>query len=291
MPEVLKNLAIVTDAHPLKAPLICGLDASCEQLTVVSHQVFAPSPRLVQRIKVEEWKTTYPHICLHKDHLTVHHSSAVFQTIRFGTLLAHPWSLPSKIARWSDPEEVVEMTRLALEMDQNETFDLSHPVNEAFATKLARRAKQPVHALEGVWWTPYPIDQIFSFFEDAKNLEKITPPTLRFKVLSKLPNGICEGTKIWYCLLIHKLPCFWQSEIIRWQPGKEFTDIQRHGPYRYWHHRHWFEEKNGGTLLGDRVEFQLPLGKLGEKVLGKSVIKDVNSIFTYRNQIIEELFG
>jgi hypothetical protein len=77
-------------------------------------------------------------------------------------------------------------------------------------------------------------DEIFRFFADATNLEVLTPPWLRFCVLTPPPIRMHPGALIDYKLRVHGLPVKWRSEITAWEPPTCFVDEQRRGPYRTW---------------------------------------------------------
>ena len=132
-----------------------------------------------------------------------------------------------------------------------------------------------------------PIDVVFPFFSDAFNLEKLTPPWLRFRVLTPAPIRIERGTTIDYRLRIHGLPIRWTSEINVWEPPHRFADRQLRGPYRRWGHEHTFSENGEGTLVGDRVDFEVP----GGRIPGRLASTDVRRIFAYRRKRLSELFG
>lgn len=139
-------------------------------------------------------------------------------------------------------------------------------------------------------WLPKKTHEIFPFFTDEKNLEKLTPEYLNFKVLKKSTPSIDEGTLIDYRLKLHGFPMMWRTLIESWVPGKKFVDRQLKGPYQLWHHTHEFEEVSGGTLMRDRVLYRLPLGRLGALVSGPFVRSDVTKIFSYRKKVIRDLF-
>jgi ligand-binding SRPBCC domain-containing protein len=139
-------------------------------------------------------------------------------------------------------------------------------------------------------WIPRPIGQVFEFFAEARNLEELTPPWLHFQILSAGTESIHAGSEIRYRLRVHYLPIYWRTEIRRWEPPHRFVDIQRSGPYRLWHHTHRFQSVNGGTQITDVVRYTLPFGILGRMVHAWQVRRDVQQIFDYRRQRIQQLF-
>lgn len=148
-----------------------------------------------------------------------------------------------------------------------------------------------VHELVFEQWVPQTPEQVFPFFADAYNLEKITPDFLRFNVLKVTPETVGEGTTIDYKLVLRGIPLRWRSVIEEWVPGKKFVDRQVKGPYALWHHTHEFEPARGGTILRDRVRFAVPVGALGDVVAGGFVMGDVQKIFAHRHERIEQMFG
>lgn len=140
-------------------------------------------------------------------------------------------------------------------------------------------------------WIPRPIDEVFAFFSDARNLEAITPPWLGFRILTPGPVQIGAGTTIRYRLRLHGVPLGWTSEIRQWLPPFRFVDVQLRGPYRFWHHTHRLESRDGGTLMTDVVRYRLPFGILGRALHRFKVRRDVEHIFDYRFQRVQELFA
>ena len=135
-----------------------------------------------------------------------------------------------------------------------------------------------------------PLEIVFAFFAEAKNLEEITPPLLNFQILSMSTPQIQKGSIIWYKLKLRGVPMKWQTLISEWNPPYHFVDEQLSGPYRIWRHTHTFKQVEGRTLISDRVEYELPFGALGDFLAGRWVANDVNSIFSYRRSIIERKF-
>ncbi|HEV8211182.1 MAG TPA: SRPBCC family protein [Vicinamibacterales bacterium] len=140
--------------------------------------------------------------------------------------------------------------------------------------------------LQDTLWVPRPRDEVFAFFANAANLEALTPPWLRFRILN--PAVVIEtGARIDYRLTLHGIPLRWQSEISRWDPPASFVDEQRKGPYRRWVHTHTFASEGGGTRVGDSVEFAMPF----EWLVGRFVMRDVQKIFAFRRQALMQRFG
>lgn len=139
---------------------------------------------------------------------------------------------------------------------------------------------------------PLPPDEAFDFFGDARNLERITPPWLRFRVVTPDPVQMGRGTLIRYRLRLHGVPVGWLTEIREWKPGERFRDVQVSGPYALWDHVHTFEsDGTGGTVIGDRVLYEIPYGPFGEVAKALFVRRDVEGIFDFRAEEIARLMG
>ena len=137
-------------------------------------------------------------------------------------------------------------------------------------------------------WVPTPLDETFAFFADAFNLERITPPLLRFRIVTPAPIRMRAGTLIDYRLRLRGLPVRWRTEITEWEPPHAFTDTQLRGPYRKWVHRHDFRAEGGGTRFDDTVVYAVPGGRLVDRLI---VRPDLTRIFEYRRRVIGELLG
>lgn len=139
-------------------------------------------------------------------------------------------------------------------------------------------------------FVPRPRNEVFAFFSDASNLEKLTPPWLNFEI-TEIPAELTEGALIRYRLGIHGLPIDWTTRIEEWTPGERFVDLQIAGPYALWHHTHEFEDAPGGTLIRDTVRYRVPFGPLGEIIRRAMVAPDTKKIFNYRREMIDAEFA
>jgi ligand-binding SRPBCC domain-containing protein len=133
---------------------------------------------------------------------------------------------------------------------------------------------------------PAPRETVFRFFADPRNLQRITPDWLHFELLTP-ETAVSAGARLDYRLKLRGIPLRWQSEISVWEPPHRFVDRQIKGPYSLWVHEHTFREENGGTLVGDHVEYAALGGPLVKKFL---IEPDLQRIFRHRRRVLQEIF-
>ena len=147
------------------------------------------------------------------------------------------------------------------------------------------------HTLSTWQWLPRPRDEVFRFFSDVRNLQRITPAFLHFQVLTPGPITMRAGALIDYRLTLRGVPLRWRTKITMWEPPTCFADVQLRGPYAEWTHTHGFEEENGGTLVRDEVRYRLwgpgVITRLIDRML---VAPDTKRIFEFRHNALEEIF-
>jgi ligand-binding SRPBCC domain-containing protein len=138
---------------------------------------------------------------------------------------------------------------------------------------------------------PAPPADAFAFFADPANLPKVMPPWLRFRLLriDGLPMRV--GTIVEYSVRALGAPQRSVVRVAEYEEGARFVDVQERGPYRYWRHEHAFEDWHGGTLVRDRVEYELPYGSLGRIANTMLVARQLQQAFDYRTLAIGRLFS
>jgi ligand-binding SRPBCC domain-containing protein len=152
-----------------------------------------------------------------------------------------------------------------------------------------RAGPRPAHGLTRLLYETIvaaPLDEVFAFFADAANLERLTPPWLNFEITTPMPVTMREGLEIDYRIVLHGIPIPWRTLIDVWEPGVRFVDRQMVGPYRWWHHQHRFEAVAGGTRVVDEIEF-VPRARWLSQWYVK---RDVERIFGYRSALLPTLF-
>ena len=140
---------------------------------------------------------------------------------------------------------------------------------------------------------PGTLEEIWAFFSRPENLGKITPPEMNFKIVTDI-----TGVEMYPGMIIEYrvspppgIRMQWVTEITHVEPGRYFVDEQRKGPYAMWHHQHHFEQRGNTVLMTDILDYAVPLGPLGNLVNSIFVEREVENIFRYRVQRVEELFG
>ena len=136
-----------------------------------------------------------------------------------------------------------------------------------------------------------PVAEVFDFFSDAGNLERITPKELNFHIITPRPIEMRKGTLIDYQLGLYGIPVKWRTEITVWDPPFEFVDIQLNGPYSQWVHRHTFKAVSPDeTLIEDEVKYRLPLAPLSD-IAHFFVRRQLDLIFDHRQEVVAEILA
>jgi ligand-binding SRPBCC domain-containing protein len=136
------------------------------------------------------------------------------------------------------------------------------------------------------------IERAWQFFSSPLNLRSITPDYMGFEINDKIEDKMYPGQIISYIVKpIFNLPLTWVTEITHVNEPYYFVDEQRFGPYKFWHHKHFINEVNGGVELIDIVHYGLHFGLLGNIANSLFVKKKIVEIFVYREKKINEIFG
>lgn len=167
-------------------------------------------------------------------------------------------------------------------MDADTGLEVSSPVSLLMKTYLLERAQT----------IPCSRSEAFAFFSDAFNLELITPPFLRFRILTQPPIKMEAGTFIEYRIRLFGIPISWETLIESCNPDESFVDLQMRGPYDWWQHTHSFEEKGPrSVLVRDRVEYRIPYGLIGRIAHSLFIERWLAEIFDYRATVTARLLG
>ena len=148
-----------------------------------------------------------------------------------------------------------------------------------------------IHSLEIKQELPISLDEAWSFFSTPRNLNLITPDDMSFEIISSVDAKAYAGQLITYKIKpLLNISMTWVTEITQCVDKQYFIDEQRFGPYKFWHHQHQFKEIDQGVLMTDILSYALPFSFIGE-FMGNIFLHDkVKSIFSYREQKLDEIF-
>jgi ligand-binding SRPBCC domain-containing protein len=170
------------------------------------------------------------------------------------------------------------------------------------------------HTFAATQWLPYPVDLVFAFFANPENLPRLMPFWQKARIeeasfapppprpiqrdpAQRIPSiAAGQGTRMtisFRAFPFSPIRIPWHAEISEFAWNHHFCDVQLRGPFAYWHHCHHVtsETRDGvaGTLLRDQLEYELPMGALGEIAHKLAVRKQIEKIFDYRHERTAQL--
>jgi ligand-binding SRPBCC domain-containing protein len=146
--------------------------------------------------------------------------------------------------------------------------------------------------IERKQFIPITLAEAWSFFSDPGNLPRITPPEMGFQITTPIyKEAVYPGMIIAYIVKpMLSIPVRWVTEITQVKDREYFTDDQRVGPYKLWHHQHFFKQVEGGVEMTDIVHYQAPFGIIGQIAEMLFINRKVKQIFDYRNSALLDIF-
>jgi len=139
---------------------------------------------------------------------------------------------------------------------------------------------------------PIDIDTAWDFFSSPENLAKITPEYFDVRIKNEVPAKIYQGLIIVYVMqVVPGFPFSWVTEFTHVQKPDLFVDEQRFGPFKFWHHKHKLEEIKGGIEVVDILDYAMSYFVIGQLAHGAFVRKLLESVFDYRREALERIFG
>ena len=114
------------------------------------------------------------------------------------------------------------------------------------------------------------------------------PPWEHVEVEQRAP-GIRNGDRGALRVCFGPFHIRWIFEHRDYIEGRQFRDVQLSGLFRRWEHTHLFTPESPGTsILEDRVDYELPLGALGNFLAGWFVHRKLKKLFAYRHRVTAE---
>ncbi len=137
-----------------------------------------------------------------------------------------------------------------------------------------------------------PVHEVFAFYTDPANVEKMAPPELHARLL-KADNPLRLGSRVLFAIRPKMVPfeLKWVLEIAEFEEDRLFVDRLRKGPFAHWVHRHFFEEVGRDrTRLTDEIEFGAPVPFLTWIVRRGFVQERLRELFAYRERVLRQRF-
>ena len=149
-----------------------------------------------------------------------------------------------------------------------------------------------IYRLETIQNLPITQTEAWDFLSNPKNLKRITPDYMGFKIVSGASERMFAGQIIQYVVTpVLDIPTTWVTEITHVEEGNYFVDEQRFGPYALWHHKHFIKPIKNGVEMTDIIDYKIPFGVFGRMAHPIVVAPKLKEIFEYREKALIELFG
>jgi ligand-binding SRPBCC domain-containing protein len=135
--------------------------------------------------------------------------------------------------------------------------------------------------------------RIWEFFATPRNLDALTPASMRFETLGEIAPRMYAGQMIEYRIgILPGVSTRWLTEITHVREGEYFVDEQRAGPYKLWHHEHRFvsSREPRGVQMSDHITYDPGWGWIGGLVDALWIRQQLRTTFNYRARKIAELF-
>ena len=131
-------------------------------------------------------------------------------------------------------------------------------------------------------------ETVFAFHELPDALQRLTPPWESARVLQPAPDLHVGSKAIVETRIFGFLPARWVAEHTAYEPPHMFEDVQVQGPFRRWRHRHIIEPHAAGAVLRDEIEYEPPLGFIGQLAAPFVIVPRLKRVFEYRHSVTRD---
>jgi len=128
------------------------------------------------------------------------------------------------------------------------------------------------------------IEETFAWHERKGSFRRLMPP---WEVAEEVraDDTLEDGAQRIFKFPMGPVKMKWIARHSAYNPPHSFEDDMLKGPFKSWHHKHEFQQKeDGSSIVFDQVNYKLPLGPLGKLVAGRMVRKRIERMF-YARQI------
>jgi len=138
---------------------------------------------------------------------------------------------------------------------------------------------------------PVSAERLYEWHMRPGALEDLVPPGQQVDILEE-PDELCEGAELTMKVYFGPIGVRWVAHHRDFIDGRQFVDEQIEGPFRSWVHTHRFEpDGSDRSVLRDHVEYELPLGSVGELFGSWISERMLEDMFDYRHSFTRRAVG
>jgi len=131
-------------------------------------------------------------------------------------------------------------------------------------------------------------ERVFTFHELPDALRRLTPPWESSHIVQAAPDIKVGSRAIIQTRIFGLFPVRWVAEHTAYDPPHMFEDVQVEGPFRYWRHLHIIKPHPAGAVLRDEIEYEPPLGFIGQLAASFMIVPRLEKVFEYRHRVTRE---
>lgn len=135
---------------------------------------------------------------------------------------------------------------------------------------------------------PVSVEQAFAYHERPGALQRLIPPWENVQIESS-DGSIKPGARVTIRNRVAGVPLRWVAEHRAYEPPTRFEDIALSGPFAAWRHQHLFQSTTSdSSTLTDRIDYELPMGWIGQRLGGSYVDNQLQAMFRYRHRVTRD---
>ena len=131
-------------------------------------------------------------------------------------------------------------------------------------------------------------ERVFAFHELPDAFERLVPPWESVRLIQKADISQIGSRAIIEQKIFGVFPSRWIAEHTKYEPPRLFEDVQISGPFAAWRHQHIVKPHESGAILRDEIEYEPPLGFLGNLAAPFAIVPKLEKMFEYRHRVTRE---
>lgn len=132
-----------------------------------------------------------------------------------------------------------------------------------------------------------PIEAVFAFLMDPRNLAKFDPPKLDIRMMSTHGEGC--GLEAEYVIRWFGIPVYLRAKVIECIHPKRCLLEQFEGPWMKYTHLFELREEQGGTVISQRGDFVAEQGWANSMLHRWVIRRQISGVHAYRRASLKRL--